>query len=510
MERGSKPVKHKEAGREMAYGVAVFFIILLGIGCSNEGVFENPDSMEVTTLRAIHGTRGHKVEFNIGLNKQRGESNRGAMKQAVLAIRDREVSPYTIYLVLESVDIGIGKMIDLLHEAQQVFVVSSLPEDVKPFTRLVLTLGGEGGDSYAGFIRINTPTDTAYLSVRGTITQEWKDWFLREVRKEPKVVYTVPTVIAGSAAVEDVSHRPSVRLVYFRPKNYPARQGAVTSLRTLIADANRYYADEMQRHGFGRKTFAVETDSNGVPVVHSIVGRFEEGYYRHDEKHSRGVYKAREEILDEHYPDGPQHIYVCVMDMTRDAFVKNAAETSCAFGGLHYVDDRVRERDILGGFVVVPASGACSESLPVMMHELGHSFGLYHDFREGIGSNFIMAYGSQSRLSQDAAEWLSVSAFFNNTTPHSTVGNITLLPNSEHTPQGVRVSFQVEDVDGLHQIQLSSKEKTGDIVVTDFKTLSGLTDVAEFTSTKAAQNKIVVQIIDKKGGITQVRFPPIN
>ena len=165
--------------------VIVLFAALLS-GCSNEGVFENPDSMEVTTLRAIHGTRGHKAKFAIGLNKQRGESNRGEMKQAVLAIRDKEVSPYTIYLILESVDIGIGRMIDLLHEATEVATVSDLPEGAEPFTRLVLTLGGEGGDSYAGFIRINTPIDTAYLSLRGTITQEWKDWFLREVRKSPR------------------------------------------------------------------------------------------------------------------------------------------------------------------------------------------------------------------------------------------------------------------------------------------------------------------------------------
>ena len=368
----------------------------------------------------------------------------------------------------------------------------------------------KGGNPFAGYLRVTAPTDTIYLSLRGTITQEWKEWFLREVRKEPKVVYTVPAVIAGSAAVEDVSHRPSVRLVYFRPKNYPARQGAAELLRTLIADANRYYADEMQRHGFGRKTFAVETDSNGVPVVHSIIGRFEEGYYRSYERHNRGVYKAKEEILEEHYPDGLQHIYVCAMDLTRSAFVTNPSDQFCAFGGLHYVDDKVRERDALGGYVLFPASGGCSESLPIMMHELGHSFGLHHDFREGIGSDLIMAYGSQSRLSREAAEWLSVSVFFNDTIPHSSVGNVTLLPNPIHTPQGARISFQVEDVDGLHQMQLLSKEETGDIVVIGFKALSGLTDIAEFTSTKVTQNRIVVQVIDKSGGITQVRFPPVN
>ena len=317
----------------------------------------------------------------------------------------------------------------------------------------------------------------------------------------------LPTVEDVRSRVEDVDRRPSVRLVYFRPKGYPVKQGVVESLRKLIVEANRYYADEMQRHGFGRKTFAVETDSSGVPVVHSIVGQFEESYYRTDERNIRGVYRAKDEFR-ERYPDGPQHVYVFAMDMTRDAFITYATEPSCAFGGLHYVKDE-ENRDALGGYVLLPASGGCSESLPLMMHELGHAFGLHHDFREGVASNLIMAYGRQSRLSKDAAEWLSVSVFFNNIVSHNSRGNITLASDPKHTPQGTQLSFQVEDVDGLHQIQILYRENGSDTVI-DFKILKGVTDIIESSSSKFAEYMAIVQIIDKRGGITNRRFPSIN
>ena len=312
--------------------------------------------------------------------------------------------------------------------------------------------------------------------------------------------------VAPRSNVESVS-RPSVRLVYFRPKNYPVRKGAIASLRRLIVDTNRYYADEMQRHGFGRKTFTVETDSSGIPVVHSIVGQFEESHYRADEENWRGVYKAIDEFR-ERYPDGFQHIYVFVMDMTKDAFVKPTDESSCAVGGLHFAD-RNRAKDALGGFVALPASGACSENLQTMMHELGHAFGLHHDFRQGMRSNLIMAYGNQSRLSKDSAEWLSVSVFFNDVISHNSPGDITLASDPKRTPQGAQINLHAEDADGLHQIQVSFTEEIGYSVI-DFKVLNGLTDTVKFSSPKFTEYKIIVQIIDKKGGIVQRRFPIVD
>ena len=319
----------------------------------------------------------------------------------------------------------------------------------------------------------------------------------------------LPTIDDFRSRVEDVDRRPSIRLVYFHPRNYPIQEDKVEALRTLTVGANNYYVNEMLRHGFGRKTFAVETDAEGVPIVHVIRGRFSENYYRHAQQYPRGAYKAKDEVLD-HFPDGREHIYFFMMDLTQNAF---SSEPGCwAFGGLHYVDDRKREKDALGGYAILPASGWCSESLPLAMHELGHAFGLSHDFREGRASNRIMAYGRQSHLSREAAEWLSVSAFFNDTLPGISPGKITMASNPEHTPQGVRVSFQAEDPDGLHQMQLLIREGSSDTLI-DVQPLQGVTDTVEFVSPKLARKfteKIILRIIDDAGGITHTSFPPVD
>ena len=317
-----------------------------------------------------------------------------------------------------------------------------------------------------------------------------------------------PTVLAGTGVI-NVNRRPCVRLVYFRPKNQPIKQDDVERLRTLAADANRYYADEMQRHGFGRKTFAIETDADSVPIVHIVEGLFREEHYRPDGKHRRGVVKAKDEILKRYYPDAPQHVYFFRMDLTRSAFRRPGSEdVTLGVGGLHF--NHNKKGDAPGGYAIVPA-GPFS-LLSVTMHELGHAFGLGHDFRSGRSSDLIMAYGSSKRLSPDAAEWLSVSVFFNDIVYGSSPGNISLVPDPKHTPQGVRISFQAEDQDGLHQMQLLFEEEIGPNLIA-VESLQGLTDTAEFVSPKVRREfteKIILQIIDKKGGITQRHFPPIN
>ncbi len=73
--------------------------------------------------------------------------------------------------------------------------------------------------------------------------------------------------------------QPSVRLVYFLPSDRPARPDRIEALRQLIKDAQEFYADEMERHGYGRETFRIETDTDGEPVVHHVDGRFDENYY---------------------------------------------------------------------------------------------------------------------------------------------------------------------------------------------------------------------------------------
>jgi hypothetical protein len=56
------------------------------------------------------------------------------------------------------------------------------------------------------------------------------------------------------------------RLVYFLPSDRTAQSDIDSKIDTLIEATQTSYADEMEEHGFGRKTFTYETDDNGDAV----------------------------------------------------------------------------------------------------------------------------------------------------------------------------------------------------------------------------------------------------
>ena len=90
-----------------------------------------------------------------------------------------------------------------------------------------------------------------------------------------------------------------VRLVYFLPNDRAPQPDRVRALRQLIRDAQEFYANEMERHGFGRKTFAVEINKNRQPMVHQIKGKFKEAYYYQ----TSSLWKVWEE-LPKHFSSG--------------------------------------------------------------------------------------------------------------------------------------------------------------------------------------------------------------
>ena len=55
--------------------------------------------------------------------------------------------------------------------------------------------------------------------------------------------------------LQTLQQREMVRLIYFLPINRSAQQDIDTKLDTLIKDVQQFYAEQMQNHGFGRKTF---------------------------------------------------------------------------------------------------------------------------------------------------------------------------------------------------------------------------------------------------------------
>ena len=316
--------------------------------------------------------------------------------------------------------------------------------------------------------------------------------------------------------------QPSVRLVYFLPNDRPARPDRIEALRQLIKDTQAFYADEMQRHGYGRKTFRVETDRSGEPIVHRFNGRFNERHYYQP----LTDFKVWEEFFQQ--INDLQHVYLIAIDLSYELL--NEGE-SCGLGGvtffpLHADTDwffgsaAVRHRDItpgeevLGGSAIMPASGHCFydtrgflHPLRLITHELAHAFGLDHDFSDPDSA----VGGRGFRFSERDTEWLSVSRYFNsNPASENTPGNIQLISAPTYSPEGITLRFEVTDADGLHQAQLLVPEdgSWGPWTLIGSQALEGQTQRIEFLSAEltAAPERVMLQFMDDLGNVTWATF----
>ena len=317
-----------------------------------------------------------------------------------------------------------------------------------------------------------------------------------------------------------------VRTIYFLPNDRPPRPDRVAALRQLIKDTQQFYADEMHRHGFGRKAFTIETDADGEPLIRQINGKFREEYYYSEELTDFSVWA---ELL-EHF-DGAdlQHVYFIAIDLSYEAL--NSGESGGLGGAIFYPAQgdigfgpagkaKLRYRDItmgeelLGGFALIPSFGHNFDRLGLTLHELGHAWGLVHDFRKGPNSDYVLAGAAQNRLSKCAAEWLSVSRFFNTKSIfHNEPGEIQLLSLQPYSQEAISLRFKVTDPDGLHQAQLLVPEILNDtgwgaFQLFDCKRLNGKTGTVEFAvRTAELVDRIALQIIDVGGNIAWATFP---
>ena len=295
--------------------------------------------------------------------------------------------------------------------------------------------------------------------------------------------------------------REMVRIIYFQPSDRLPRKGINTQLDTLIRWTQYFYAEQMQTYG-ERKTFAFETNEAGYAQVHHIIGKFNDAYYHQD------TYRKVVEEVAEQF-DTSRDIYLIAADVSSE-FINNEGTCGIGGGGWNSFDNDLWRRDF-GGTAVIPASGVCINP-SVTAHELGHVFGLEHDFRDDA---YLMAYGTQQRLSHCAAEWLDTHRFFNNDpTFFSEATTMDMLSSVPSGPDNRRLRFQLSDADGLHQAQLIVPVATTDPApgtkLHGCESLSSEHQTVEFTvpGLEAAPGvEVTLQVIDAHGNITKQTFP---
>ena len=238
---------------------------------------------------------------------------------------------------------------------------------------------------------------------------------------------------AGKWAADlDVGEPRTVRLFYFLPTDRPYRTEVVDSMKTGILDIQSFFAEQMEAHGHGNTTFRIETDARGDPIVHRVDGDYTDSHYS-----SRGYTEG--EIKRAF--DNSKNIMLIVMDVSsRTAHGRGTGSKSSGWAMVY------------GEWNWFAAA-----------HELGHAFGLHHDFRD---DTYIMSYGranrSAAQLSACAAEFLAVHPYFAPDVPLESESPPTVELVSSEFPFGsvsTTVQLRVRDDDGLHQVILFVRPK---------------------------------------------------
>ena len=298
----------------------------------------------------------------------------------------------------------------------------------------------------------------------------------------------------------------TVRMIYFLPNDRPFRQEVVDRMKVAIRQIQTFYAEQMQAHGHGNKTFRFETDARGDPMIHRVDGQYPDSHYL--DNTSATVYDEVKQVFD----TDANNVYLVVIDNSIDAIGSvNGRRIAGVGGGGRNSGSAL----VPGGFGFRTAA-----------HELGHAFGLQHDFRDG---NYIMSYGpGWDRLSVCSAEFLAVHPYFNPSveaqeTPPPTI-KLTSPLRYPASSRSVSIQLKVSDSEGLHQVLLFVKTRephsaAGFLEVKVCRGLSGERDaIIEFdydgvipssvfsSLSEPLVHLILVGAVDSYGNVSQAFF----
>ena len=246
-----------------------------------------------------------------------------------------------------------------------------------------------------------------------------------------------PRPAAKRAANLNVGEPRTVRMIYFLPNNRPFRQEVVDSMKTVIRKVQTFYAGQMDAHGYGNKTIRYETDARGEPLVHLVDGI-------HPESHYYNTFGGS--MIDELWQvfDFSVNIYSVIIDTQH--------------GGLQGRGGGGRRYGKTGGYAWLTSGyiggDAHGSYAGVTSHELGHAFGLQHDFRN---DTYTMSYGKGGRLSACAAEFLAVHPYFDPDIPDDE-GDAS----DYRTPFTDTISCQLKERHGSDQGRRRGRGSPGD------------------------------------------------
>lgn len=277
-----------------------------------------------------------------------------------------------------------------------------------------------------------------------------------------------------------------VRTIFFQPIDAPAMPANIPQLMT---DVQNFYRDEMERHGYGSKTFRLEKDDTGDVVVHTIEGQhlaihYLSNTYNQIKKELPFDFK-RESLV------GQNNIHVI--------FAAGLGNVDTRFLGVGYPFSQFHS----GGNAVVAGNIATAS---LVAHELGHAFGLFHTGTIGA----LMGSGSDFFLDYEA-RWLDNHHFFNEKHIKTDIPEVVLDFPIEAIGGGtIRFKIAARSESGLYHAQLCRKRGTYILGYDD--TSTGKSDTIQVDASRGRLvngDSVWFQIMDVNGNYYFHHIPNI-
>ena len=270
------------------------------------------------------------------------------------------------------------------------------------------------------------------------------------------------------------------KVVYFKPTN--VRVDLTAKIQKIVEDTQELYAGEMERNGFERKTFRVETRL-GKPRVHIVNGKRNSAHYIHNT-----FEKVRPELpnfLNQDTEPWDKQDMIVVIVVGGIACLDEVQGGWCGWGvGWPFHSLRYG-----GGVVIAANSGHFNKE--VLFHEMGHAFGLYHKPAGTEEDDVLELY---------EARWLDKHYHFNNRTNNFTYPEtlnrkpkLTILEDST-------VKFEIEAVsnEGLHQAQIIRKDDI-QVLAWDYMNGDNRNTVSFEINRRKLHSNVILQIMDTRG-----------
>lgn len=371
----------------------------------------------------------------------------------------------------------------------------------------------------------------------------------------------LPTAVAQSDVYE-------VRLGYVIPENRSPQPNAVRDLRVYMDSLQLWFADQMERNGFGPKTFASEMAGTGDALeVHQIEASVTDDYIR------GGVWGRTMDAVNAAGFSvwSPGNLWVLVPEahlqqsdssiiggFAGGAHVATGGGAGVAILGSDMLpriapgtlaDERAYAGLIIPEIGPLPlvqdvsfpwfagstVSSASSSAYGAIAHEMGHAFGLGHDFRNDV--NFhgnLMGNGlrgfrgsllpdsfpdDETRLSYGAALALNSSRYFNQgTVYHEQIQpELQILTNGEVDPVNglLQISFSASDESGLAAALLRRQGPAGGNLIAEMQLSSTVVNATFETSlfSPGVAESFRIDVLDAQGNrrfVTQEIMPNVG